>query len=109
MVYNVPRICMLTRNSVCVKCMLAPQVWILMHAGHASIYQYKSVWPPLQVAINWCIAQGTVPIPGAKSLRNAQDNINALSWSLSAAEVDELSAVADKCPRGMVQNIFQTN
>ncbi len=63
----------------------------------------------LQVAINWCIAQGTVPIPGAKSLRNAQDNINSLSWSLSAAEVDELSAMAEKSPRGMVQNIFQTS
>jgi len=62
----------------------------------------------LQVAINWCIAQGTVPIPGAKSLRNAQDNIDSLSWSLNSAEVDELSAVADKSPRGMVQNIFQT-
>ncbi|CAL5226840.1 g9706 [Coccomyxa viridis] len=62
-----------------------------------------------QVAINWCIAQGTVPIPGAKSLRNAQDNINSLSWSLSTAEVDELSAMAEKSPRGMVQNIFQTS
>ena len=61
------------------------------------------------MAINWCIAQGTVPIPGAKSLRNAQDNINSLSWSLSTAEVDELSAMAEKSPRGMVQNIFQTS
>ena len=77
---------------------------------HASIELSTNIrWPPLQVAINWCIAQGTVPIPGAKSLRNAQDNINALSWSLSAAEMDELNAVAEKCPRGMVQNIFQTN
>ena len=63
----------------------------------------------LQVAINWCIAQGAIPIPGAKSLRNAQDNINAMSWSLSAAEIDELDSAADKAPRGMIQNIFQTN
>ena len=63
----------------------------------------------LQVAINWCIAQGAIPIPGAKSLRNAQDNINALSWSLSAAELDELDSAADKAPRGMIQNIFQTS
>jgi pyridoxine 4-dehydrogenase len=62
----------------------------------------------LQVAINWCISQGTVPIPGAKSLRNTEDNINSLSWSLRPAEVDELNAMADKAPRGMVQNIFQT-
>lgn len=49
-----------------------------------------------------------MPIPGAKSLRNAEDNINSLSWSLRPAEVDELNAVADKAPHGMVQNIFQT-
>ena len=63
----------------------------------------------LQVAINWCIAQGAIPIPGAKSLRNAQDNISVMSWSLSSAEIDELDSAADKAPRGMIQNIFQTN
>ena len=62
-----------------------------------------------QVAINWCIAQNTIPIPGANSLRTVKDNIGALGWSLSRAEVDELSAAADRAPRGMVQNIFQTS
>jgi hypothetical protein len=28
-------------------------------------------WLRLQVAINWCMAQGTVPIPGAKTLSQA--------------------------------------
>ena len=62
----------------------------------------------MQVAINWCIAQDTLPIPGANSLKNVKDNMECLSWSLSRAEVEELSAVADRAPRAMVQNIFQT-
>ncbi|BDA49221.1 probable aldo-keto reductase 2 [Coccomyxa sp. Obi] len=62
-----------------------------------------------QVAINWCISQGTIPIPGAKNLRHATDNIGSLGWSLKQAEVDELSTLADKLPKAMVQNIFQTN
>ena len=62
----------------------------------------------MQVAINWCIAQGTIPIPGAKSLANARDNLGALGWRLKAHEVEALSAAADAVPRGMIQNIFQT-
>jgi aryl-alcohol dehydrogenase-like predicted oxidoreductase len=60
------------------------------------------------VALNWCIAQDSLPIPGASSLRNVKDSIECLSWSLSRAEVEELGAVADRAPRAMVQNIFQT-
>ena len=62
----------------------------------------------VQVALNWCIAQDSLPIPGANSLRSVKDNIECLSWSLSRAEAAELSAVADRAPRAMVQNIFQT-
>ncbi|KAK9918860.1 hypothetical protein WJX75_007596 [Coccomyxa subellipsoidea] len=62
-----------------------------------------------QVAINWCIAQGTIPIPGAKTLKNAKDNIGSLSWSLKQAEMDELNSLADKVPRAMIQNVFQTS
>ena len=28
----------------------------------------------LQVAINWCICKGAIPIPGAKSARQAQES-----------------------------------
>lgn len=40
-----------------------------------------------QVAINWCMRQGTVPIPGAKTLQQAEDNLGALGWRLTAGEV----------------------
>ncbi|EFN55619.1 hypothetical protein CHLNCDRAFT_23295 [Chlorella variabilis] len=61
-----------------------------------------------QVAINWCMCQGTVPIPGAKDLRQATENLGALGWRLSDGEVRALSEAADRVPRVMVQNIFQT-
>lgn len=50
---------------------------------------------PAQVALNWVMAKGAVPIPGAKNARQAQENIGSLGWSLSLAEMamlDELSA-----------------
>ena len=63
---------------------------------------------PAQVALNWCICKGTIPIPGAKSLTQAQENGGAIGWHLSPAEVDELDRVAARVPKKMVQNIFQT-
>lgn len=61
-----------------------------------------------QVAINWCICKGAIPIPGAKNLEQAQQNIGALGWFLSDAEVAELDSAAAKSEKKMVQNIFQT-
>lgn len=43
-----------------------------------------------QVALNWCICKETVPIPGAKNVRQALDNGGALGWRLSAAQVAAL-------------------
>jgi pyridoxine 4-dehydrogenase len=60
-----------------------------------------------QVAINWCICKGTVPIPGAKSLEQAQQNIGALGWFLSDSEAAELDNAAARSDKKMVQNIFQ--
>jgi pyridoxine 4-dehydrogenase len=61
-----------------------------------------------QVAINWCICKGTIPIPGAKSVEQAQQNIGALGWHLNASEIAELDQAAAKTDKKMVQNIFQT-
>jgi aryl-alcohol dehydrogenase-like predicted oxidoreductase len=51
---------------------------------------------PPQVALNWLIAKGTVPIPGAKNARQARENAAALGWSLTAREVTCLDAFGDK-------------
>lgn len=62
-----------------------------------------------QIAINWCISKGTVPIPGAKNLRQVEENLGAAGWRLSAGEVESLDQAARKVPRELVQNIFQTS
>lgn len=68
-------------------------------------YRNKTV---SQVAINWCICKGTIPIPGAKSVEQARENIGALGWLLDASEVAELDQAAASADKKMVQNIFQT-
>jgi len=40
-----------------------------------------------QVALNWCMAKGALPIPGAKTGAQARENAGALGWSLTAEEV----------------------
>ena len=47
-----------------------------------------------QVALNWCIAKGTVPIPGVRSLSQAEDNAGALGWLLDDDEVIRLDTAA---------------
>jgi len=47
-----------------------------------------------QVAINWCRAKGTIPIPGARNLRQVQSNYAALSWDLSSKEISMLDEAA---------------
>jgi aryl-alcohol dehydrogenase-like predicted oxidoreductase len=49
-----------------------------------------------QVALNWTICKGTVPIPGAKNARQAEDNLGALGWRLSEAEVAALDDASEK-------------
>ncbi|RDY05443.1 Pyridoxal reductase, chloroplastic [Mucuna pruriens] len=61
-----------------------------------------------QVAINWCICKGTVPIPGVKSMKQAEENLGALGWRLSSGELLQLEYAANESPRRMIQNIFQT-
>lgn len=63
---------------------------------------------PAQVAVNWCMRKGTVPIPGAKSVKQVRANLGACGWALNAAEVEELDAAVGRCTGGMVQNIFST-
>ncbi|MCG8362764.1 MAG: aldo/keto reductase [Pseudanabaenales cyanobacterium] len=61
-----------------------------------------------QIALNWCMCKGAMPIPGAKTVEQAQQNIGTLGWRLSEAEVYELDRAAQKTDRKMIQNIFQT-
>jgi aryl-alcohol dehydrogenase-like predicted oxidoreductase len=50
---------------------------------------------PAQVALNWVIAKGAFPIPGAKNARQADDNAAAAGWALTEDEVAALDAASD--------------
>ncbi len=43
-----------------------------------------------QVALNWVICKGALPIPGAKNAAQAQQNAGALGWRLTDEEVARL-------------------
>jgi aryl-alcohol dehydrogenase-like predicted oxidoreductase len=45
---------------------------------------------PAQVALNWIIAKGAIPIPGAKTMSQVEENIGALGWSLDEGELEAL-------------------
>jgi aryl-alcohol dehydrogenase-like predicted oxidoreductase len=50
----------------------------------------------VQVALNWCICKGTMPIPGAKNAEQAHQNAGALGWKLTPDEVAALDASSDE-------------
>jgi len=50
---------------------------------------------PGQVALNWLIARGALPIPGAKNAQQAQENLGATGWTLTEAEVLAVEAASD--------------
>lgn len=62
-----------------------------------------------QVAINWVLCQGALPIVGAKTAAQVKDNLGALGWRLTATELGRLDAASRAVPRGATQNIFQTD
>jgi len=49
-----------------------------------------------QVALNWVICKGCLPIPGAKTAAQARQNITALGWRLTPEEIKALDAASDK-------------
>lgn len=49
---------------------------------------------PVQVAVNWCMAKGTLPIPGAKNERQAKENAGALGWNLIDPEISRLDEIS---------------
>lgn len=71
-----------------------PLLEVLRHIGDAHGGKTEA-----QVALNWTICKGAVPIPGAKNIRQVTSNAGALGWRLTDDEVaalDELSLVVRK-------------
>ena len=53
--------------------------------------------------------KGTVPIPGARTLAQAEENLGAVGWSLSPAAVEQLDVASAGVKKKMIENIFQTS
>lgn len=53
---------------------------------------------PSQVALNWLICKGSVPIPGAKNARQAEENAGALGWCLSPEQIAVLDDLSKNIP-----------
>jgi len=53
-----------------------------------------------QVALNWVICKGALPIPGAKNIKQAQENAGALGWKLTDEELAKLDEVSEKIVSG---------
>lgn len=49
------------------------------------------------MSLNWAMKKGTVPIPGARSLKQARENAGALGWDLEEDDVARLDAAASRC------------
>lgn len=48
-----------------------------------------------QVALNYVICKGAIPIPGARSVAQFRDNVGSMGWRLSDDEVSRLETEAD--------------
>ena len=70
---------------------IQPLIRLLTEIGHN--HQGKTA---AQVAINWCICKGTLPIPGAKNYAQAASNAESAGWRLSEQEVASLDAESDR-------------
>ncbi len=62
---------------------------------------------PSQVALAWLIAQGAVPIPGAKNRSQAEQNAGALGWQMTDEELARLDTAALYGKRGIAQRVWQ--
>lgn len=43
-----------------------------------------------QIAINWTLCKGAVPIPGAKNAKQVNESAGAFGWRLTSDEVEGL-------------------
>jgi pyridoxine 4-dehydrogenase len=62
-----------------------------------------------QVALNWNLQKGFLVLVGVRSVAQAKDNLGAVGWALTPAEVEALDRAAAKVPKQLIQNSFQTS
>ncbi|MGH7857648.1 MAG: aldo/keto reductase, partial [Candidatus Binatia bacterium] len=80
---------------------VAPVIDALRRAGER--YQKTQA----QVALNWIICKGAVPIPGAKNREQAEQNAGTLGWELEPEDVAALDRVALSGRRTLFHRLWQ--
>jgi len=70
---------------------LPPLIALMAEIGKS--YAEKT---PGQVALNWVICKGGLPIPGAKTAAQAQQNVGAIGWRLTPEEIKALDIASEK-------------
>ena len=55
-----------------------------------------------QIAINYVVAKGCVPMPSVKNPKDADELVGCLGWSLLDDEVKMLDDAADMSDKGVV-------
>ncbi len=70
---------------------IAPLLKLMTEIGQDHGGKFSS-----QVALNWVIRKGALPIPGAKNADQALQNAGALGWQLTDEEVAKLDAASDE-------------
>lgn len=51
---------------------------------------------PAQVALNWVLCKGAVPLVGVKNLHQAKDNLGTLGWRLTRGELTALDEMSNE-------------
>lgn len=49
-----------------------------------------------QIALNYIISKGVIPIPGCRTVSQLEDNMGAMGWRLSATEIKRLELEGDR-------------
>jgi aryl-alcohol dehydrogenase-like predicted oxidoreductase len=65
----------------------------------ASIGESRGGKTSAQIALNWTMMKGTIPIPGARTLAHLEENAGALGWKLEGGDVEALDKAADRVAR----------
>jgi aryl-alcohol dehydrogenase-like predicted oxidoreductase len=68
-----------------------PILSLLKEIGQA--HQERTI---TQVALNWLVCKGVVPIPGAKNALQAEENAGGMGWELTQEEIVALDHASDR-------------
>ena len=61
-----------------------------------------------QVALNWCLYQGAIPIVGLRKRQQVLDVSKVLNWNLTKSEFERLDIASKNCSKKMLSNPFSS-